>query len=245
MIETSGEKFARRRDWVEPAHPRIVRLHDDLLAIYRYIREKYQEEIDKAFDRASRQIGFVVTTTLPVMLEIGDKGTVKRFGMGESHLKDTLFDRELTTATKSLVGKPISSVSPGTYNLYLLWFEALKLKLWTHWMEPAHFRREHLVERAYTEKAQAVQPEVREPAHWFDPGRAIDAEEAVVISVIDEVYPELQLSRELAASRASYRWPVGSEVREPAHYRPSAESKRSSDELVRRLKGILDEYEPR
>lgn len=69
--------FARIRDWVEPAHPAVVRLYDDLITIYARIREKYQSEIDTAFDRISRQIGFVVTTTVPVVLEVGDEGDRK------------------------------------------------------------------------------------------------------------------------------------------------------------------------
>jgi hypothetical protein len=43
--------------------------------------------------------------------------------------------------------------------------------------------------------------EVMEPVHWFDPGIAIDPEEAVLISVIDEVYPELRLADRIRTYR--------------------------------------------
>ena len=69
--------FAQLRDFVEPAHPSVIRLYDDLLDIYRHIREVAQTDIDAAFDDVSRQIGYVVTATLPVDLELGDKGAVK------------------------------------------------------------------------------------------------------------------------------------------------------------------------
>jgi hypothetical protein len=64
--------FSRLRDFVEPAHPAVVRLYDDLLDIYRRIREVAQKDIDSGFHRAARQIGYVVTATIPVTLEIGE-----------------------------------------------------------------------------------------------------------------------------------------------------------------------------
>lgn len=238
------KEFARVRDWVEPAHPMVVKLYDDLLAIYTHIREKYQTEVDKAFDRVSRQIGFVVTTTVPVVFEVGDKGIVKRISMGAEHLQDTLFDRELTTALKKLMGHPIPLVSAGTYKLYLLWFEALKLKLRTDWMEPAHFRMQRFVSRIRPELVARVRPEVREPAHWFDPGTAIAAEEAVLISVIDEVYPELRLADRIASYREVLRRQVRPEVREPAHFRRMEHgmSPESPEELLRTIRIMLDKY---
>jgi hypothetical protein len=57
-----------------------------------------------------------------------------------------------------------------------------------------------LAECVYPELA-LVRPEVREPAHWFDPRIAIAPEEAVLISVIDKVYPELRLMDRIASFR--------------------------------------------
>lgn len=231
------------RDWTEPAHPSIVKLNDDLVSIYSHIREKYQEKVDNAFDRVSRQIGFVVATSVPMVLETGKKGAVKSFNIGAEHLKDTLFDRELSSVFKSMEsqdpdGEPAIAGLSGnsTYNVQLLWFEALKLKLRTDWIEPAHFLRARLPERLRPETARRLADkeliagcEWCEPAHWFDPGIAIRDEEIILIEAIDEVYPELQLGDRVASYRemvrrtvpgvtGAERYQVGPGVREPAHY---------------------------
>lgn len=184
--------------WEEPAHPMIFRLRNDLVTIYTHIREKYQKKIDSTFDQISREIGFVVTTTIPVVFEVGDKGTVERISMGAEHLKGTLFDKGLTKALEQLFDDPIPGTK-GAYSLYLLWFEALKLKLRTYWVEPAHVLRRSVSEMS--EREILTQP--REPAHWFDSRIAMTAEEAVLISVIDEVYPELRLADLINQSRGA------------------------------------------
>jgi hypothetical protein len=190
-----------RRVPPEPAHPAIIRLHDDLVAIYKHIRDKYQVEIDKAFDRVSRQIGFVVTTTVPVTFDVGEKGALKQIGIAAENLKGTLFEQELSSALRPLYDDPIP-VFQGSYNLYLIWYEALKLKLLTDWVEPAHLAK-GLIESARSSvagpaaSAHDMMVDHREPAHWFDPGQVIAAEEAVLISAIDEVYPGLRLAERI------------------------------------------------
>lgn len=196
--------YASIRDFVEPAHPMVVKLHDDLVTIYTLIRQKYQQEIDAAFDRVSRQIGFVVTTTLPVVFEFGEEGGLVGFKMSGDHLQGTLFERELTAVLKPLMDDPvpIREVTAGTYKLHMIWYEALKLKLRTDWVEPAHFRiraMPHLVRRADIE---AIERDIPEPAHWFDPGAAIALEEVAVVSAIDEVYPELRLMERISYARS-------------------------------------------
>jgi len=213
--------FARLRDWVEPAHPGVVQLFDDLISIYQGIRGK-QGAIDKAFDEVSRQIGFVITTTVPVVLEIGDRGMVKGISMGAEHLKGTLFDKALTAALRDLKPPETSPWRAGSYSLYILWADAFKLKLRTDWMEPAHFVKDRFLEGLRPDVAARVParpiPWV-EPAHWFDPGIAIAVEEAVLIEAIDEVYPEFKLVERIASMRAALRRPVRPEVKEPAHFR--------------------------
>jgi len=93
--------YASLRDWVEPAHPGIVQLLDDLVSLYTVIRDEYQVQLDAAFDRVSRQIGFVVTTTIPVVFEIAEGGRLKNIKMGAENLNDTLFQRELTAVFKA------------------------------------------------------------------------------------------------------------------------------------------------
>jgi hypothetical protein len=235
VIVTTGEKIVRFRDWMEPAHPMITKLHDDLLAIYKLIREKYQVNIDKAFDSVSRQIGFVVATSLPVRIEIGDKGVVKQLSMGSENLKGTLFERELSAATEGLKKEKLATVGPGTFNLYLVWFSALKLKLRADWMEPAHFRKLVMDRRITATAGIKPIPEPQEPAHWFDPGALISAEDAVLISVIDEIYPELRLADTVASYRTELAR-VMPEVKEPAHFRRA-----SPDDVLQAIRKLLDE----
>ena len=208
--------FRNLRDWTEPAHPGVIRLYDELIQIYRQMREQ-QKEIDAAFDRVASQIGYVVTTTLPVRIEIGESGIVKGAQLDGESLRGTLFDKELGPFILRLKDRKFSGVPAGTFRFYLIWYDALRLKLSRDWIEPAHVLQ-GLLNTFVTQSAEiaAVRPEVREPAHWFDPGVAIAIEDAVVISAINEVYPELRLTERIAADRLAIRR-IGPGVREPAH----------------------------
>lgn len=207
--------FSRLRDFVEPAHPAMVRLYDDLLDIYKRVREVAQKEIDTAFNEASRQIGYVVTATLPVNLEIADQGMIKSAMLGADHLKGTLFERGMMPALKKL--EKVPSASPGTYKIYVVWTDALKLKLRRDWVEPAHFVPS-IFDRIRVDVAHIVPPEVHEPAHWFDPGLLLSVQDAITISVIDEVYPELRLGDRVAVTRDNLRRKIFPDVMEPAHF---------------------------
>ena len=213
--------FLRLRDWTEPAHPGVIRLYDGLIQVYKVMRQR-QEAIDAAFDRVAAQIGFVVTTTLPVRVEFADKGTVKKFEFDSEALRGTIFETELSKL-QELTREPFTGVPAGKYRFYLIWYDALKLKLRRDWLEPVHVLQGLLgslvAQRGAVAPTALVRPpEVREPAHWFDPGIAIAIEDAVVISAIDEVYPELRLAERISADRlALYR--IRPEVMEPAHYR--------------------------
>lgn len=212
----------------EQAPPMIVALHENLITIYKFIREKYQAKIDETFDEVSRQIGFVVTTTVPVDLEIGENRKFKTVTVGAENLKGTLFEKigSVLSTQDPMPGK----VAAGKYRIYLLWYPALKLKLRTDFMEPAHLT-------AWKEPAHpsagflgSLQAEIStryvgkvpfhgEPVHWFDPGYVIAAEEAILIHAIDEVYPELRLADRITAGRQVARARVRPEIPEPAHFR--------------------------
>jgi hypothetical protein len=211
------EEFSRIRDWVEPAHPGVIKLHQDLIAIYTRIREQYQARLDETFDRVARQIGFVVTTTVPADLEINADGQLAGVKFPES-LAGTIFEKELSVALNPQPLPPRAekwNVAAGTYHIYLIWYGALKLKLRTDWMEPAHVARGALAKRLGT--AVRLRPEVMEPVHWFDPSAVLPIEEGVVIHAIDEVYPDLKLMDRIMALRQKV---VRPEVLEPAHLRP-------------------------
>lgn len=209
----------------EPAHPMVVALHDNLVELYKFIREKYQPKIDEAFDKVSRQIGFVVTTTIPVEVEVADKGKLKQVAVTADNLKGTLF--ETIPSAFSSAGSVPAGIAPGKYQIYLLWYPALKLKLRTDFMEPAHLAQgPGAAEILSSMRADlAVRfagkiPFYGEPVHWLDPGYVIAAEEAVLIHAIDEVYPELRLADRISTARQELRTQTRPEIREPAHLRP-------------------------
>ena len=215
----------------------LVKLLDDLRVVYTRLRDKYQVEIDKAFDRVSRQIGYVVATAIPVVLEVGGKGKPNKLSITPQHLKGTLFDKELTAALGPMADDPIP-LGAGTYSLYLIWRDALKLRLRTDWIEPAHYRRPGVEVEVSAQIARMVGPRP-EPVHWFDPGISLAAEEAVVISVIDEVYPELRLAERVSFARRL----VPPEVKEPAHVRPGLEpGPERAAEVLKEISAMLRRF---
>jgi hypothetical protein len=179
------------------------------------MRER-QKEIDAAFDRVASQIGFVVTATLPVRVEVAEDGAVKGVSFDGEILKGTIFDRELSGFLQQLVQKPFSGVPAGKYRFYLIWYDALNLKLRFDCCEQvqvlAGVLNSIMSQRAGIAASSLVPPEVKEPPHWFDPGYAIAIDEALVIMAIDELYPELRLAERISAGRlavaqiASWGW---------------------------------------
>jgi len=217
----SESLIARLRDWGEPVHPAVIRLYEDLLQVYRAMRER-QRDIDAAFDRVAAQIGFVITTTLPIRVHVAEQGAVKNVEFDGEALRGTIFEKELSGFLRQLTERPFTGVPSGSYRFYLIWYDALKLKLRRDWIEPSHVLQglvSSLVSpAAAVPESGLVRPEVKEPPHWFDPGVMISIEDAVVISAIDEVYPELRLAERIAADRLAIRR-IRPEVMEPPHFR--------------------------
>jgi hypothetical protein len=226
--------------WVEPAHPGIVKQHADIVALYRAIRERVQPQIDQAFDNVSRAIGFVVATTVPVAVTVDDKGGVTEAAVRSGQFKGTLFERELAQAFAPLVGHAVAGLGAGTYNIYAIWQSALALALRRDWVEPAH------VGVATPQLGAAVEqrmlpPGVREPAHFLDGRIQLTSEETVLVSAIDEVYPELRLAERVAASRVATRpVAVSPHVMEPAHFRTSDLLR--NDDFVAALNQLVQKY---
>lgn len=201
MSETSSAHLRGGTKLVQPA---VIRLYNNLVHVYRGMRER-QKEIDAAFDRVAAQIGFVVTTTLPVRLEVDEKGIVKKAFFDGEALRGTIFEKELSGFLEGFAQKPFSGVPAGTYRFYLIWYDALNLKLRFDCCEYAHVFQgllgSLLPQQGGLSAASLVRPEVEEPAHWFDPGIAIAIEDALVILAIDEVYSELRLAERIHAGR--------------------------------------------
>jgi hypothetical protein len=154
------------------------------------MRER-QKEIDAAFDRVAAQIGFVVTTTLPVRVEVAEEGIVKKCFFDAEALRGTIFEKELSGFLQEFTQKPFSGVPAGTYRFYLIWYDALNLKLRVDWMEMAPYLQGLL--GSIVSQQGAIS--------WFDPTVAMPVEEALVILAIDEVYPELRLAERISAGR--------------------------------------------
>lgn len=204
--------------WVEPAHPSVIRIYDDLIQVYREMKNS-QQQIDQIFDRVASQIGFVVTTTMPVRVELDDKKKVQKAELDGEALRGTLFEQEFSPLIRELTAKAFANASPGSYKFYLIWFDALKLKLRKDWMEPAHVLQSLFgsFQAGVGASAALVRPEVMEPAHWFDPGIALAVDDVVAIAAIDEVYPELRLAERVSADRLTIRQ-ISPHVKEPAHF---------------------------
>jgi hypothetical protein len=203
---------------VEPAHPGVIRLHDDLINIYKIIRENYQERINAAFDRVSRQIGFVVRTTLPVTLNVAGKES--SVAVADENLRGTLFEDAFLKIVEDLPERFQGKVEARQYKVYLIWYDALKLKLHADWLEPAHVAlRPGQTPIAQAGRRQTFGPGIHEPAHWFDASFSLEPEEALAISAIDEVYPELRLVERIRAARQTPHVGITPGVREPAHFR--------------------------
>lgn len=202
----------------EPAHTSVVRHFDDLVTILRYLRES-QEVIDRAFDDIASQIGFVFTTTVPVTLVMGEGGKVERIALRGEHLKGTLFEKALLPILEDRF-KEIPSqreLHKGNYEFYVIWYDALKLKLGAITFrpppEPAHFHLgSELGAAAFRPPPEPAHSYVGglagnladrlagiifrpppEPAHWFDRGALISELDQVLIVALDEVYGELKL----------------------------------------------------
>jgi hypothetical protein len=244
---------AARFEWQEPAHLVLVRHYDDLVAIHRVIRDKFQSRIDEAFDRASKQIGWVVAMTFPVRL-VAAKGKVRSMEPGAANLRGTVFEKEMAPLLAEVAkagfpalegGEPLADPTPEpasvAYDFRLIWANALRVRLRTEWLEPAHVR-------PWLEPAHFGKPWL-EPAHWvLDPhpdpwGQRQEFapwKERVLLSVIDDVYPELQLMArvtEMKAAVRARRWPVGPHIPEPAHVDPFQRlDPRVMTELVRAVR---------
>ena len=248
-----------RRDWQEPAHSMLIRHHDDLVAIHRVIRDTFQARIDEAFDRVSQQIGWVVAMTVPVTL-VAAKGKVRSVELAGEPFKGTLFEKELGPILAEIAkagfpplegGEPLgerAAADPtpqpalGAYDFRLIWARALRVRLRTEWLEPAHFK-------PWLEPAHIRRPWI-EPAHWVldphpDPWHVHPAfegwRERVLISVLDEVYPELQLAARVADMKVAIRAreiQLGPGVREPAHVADLARrlDPRVMEDLVRAVR---------
>jgi hypothetical protein len=207
--------------WVEPAHPSIIRIYEDLVAVYGAMKER-QVQVDKAFDEVAAEIGFVVTTTIPVNVKIEQQGSVKSTELDKA-LGGTMFEKAFAGMVREFAGGAFGKASPGSYRFYLIWYDALALKLRRDWVEPAHVLQTlaSAIARPGLTASEigAVIPECCEPAQWFDPSITLAVEDVLSISAISQVYPELRLAERVSADRMLIRQ-IRPHVMEPVHFSP-------------------------
>jgi len=192
----------------EPAHTSVVRHYEDLVAILKYLRES-QEVIDRAFDQIASQIGFVFATTVPVTLVLEEGGKVESIALRGEHLKGTLFEKHLLPVLeerlKEIPSERENRIQKGTYEIYVIWYDALKLKLGSIIFrpppEPAHSYVGGLAGNLADRLAGIVFRPPPEPAHWFDRGALISERDQVLIVALDEVYGELKLLERINSFR--------------------------------------------
>ena len=255
MKEVARKKRVPIPEPNEPAHRPILELEDLLRVLYAHIRDKYQDVISKTFDEVSRDIGFVVATTLPMTFHVAEKGKVEGFEVPEgSPLKGTLMDRGLTKALKPMLEAKVPVAKPGDYTIYLIWPPALRFKLRRDWMEPAHWHGPwtepahpgrvpiDVGRLAADQRLAKVAWDVREPVHWFSPRIRMSELDALHVSLLDEVYPDLKLMERVVAARRGAR-AVFPEVQEPAHFRDFVSAiPEMPKEMLAELAQILKRY---
>lgn len=171
------------------ASAELVSELSDLAKIYGAIKEKCQKDIDNAFDRISKEVGFVVTMTVPVDLEF-EKGKVKRISAGAENLKGTIFEKAMTEVLKPLADDPIPiGRKTGIYTVVVFWHGALMLTKTALYKPP-------------WECCEMVQVLKDAFSHLDD--RTAIMKEQVLASAIDQVYPELNFAQRLANSKAAF-----------------------------------------
>jgi hypothetical protein len=155
-------------------------LHSNLAAIYKFLRENYQKDIDAAFDNASQQIGFITATTMPVIFEVGDDRSIKNIRINPNTRKGKLYEKEISSVLESISKDTrTSTASPGTYNLVLPWYDLLNARLGTDWMEPVRLQWE--IQSGLT----GTQDRSRQDLIALD--------SYLITTAINEAYPELRL----------------------------------------------------
>ena len=102
---------------------------------------------------------------------------------------------------------------------------------WLDWIEPAHLTPEGWGEVSVTSKREPS----KQPDPHPDPWR-----EKVMVTVVDEVYPELGIKDRIASARETLLRRVRHEVVEPAHFRDLV--RRISPEILEELVAVLERH---
>jgi hypothetical protein len=178
----------RTKLWQEPAHPLLSRKYD-LEKLYRLIQSN-QQKIDEAFDSVSKKIGFVATTTVPISIDVDDKGKIK-IAMAAENMKGTIYEEALSKAVAPIL-RDSAPMNPGSFEMLLFWEPALKYTL------------RAAVDELKLTKVPGEPQQPNEPAHYVRLRKDIldmfDSEPvmgSVLIDVIDKVYTDLKFGESI------------------------------------------------
>ena len=188
--------------WVERPRRSTIRFHEDLIQVYRSMKE-YQREIDRAFDSVASRIGCGATTTFPVRAEVESGGVLHSLVPDGDAVGQTALGREFKPFLDALEGRILRDVSPGTYRFYLIWYDALLLELQCDVYAPVQM-------------LSALIDMITAPAQPAT-GIALPEGDALPLSAIDAAYPELRLADRMSANRTAVRR-IASHATAPADY---------------------------
>jgi hypothetical protein len=208
----------RPRLWAERPRRSAIRFHEDLIQVYRSMKE-HQREIDLAFASVASRIDFGATTTFPVRAEVESWGILRSLDPDGDSAGLAVLGREFKPFLEALNGRTLRGVAPGTWHFYLIWHDALLLELKCDVYAPVQMLP------ALIDMLTAP----AEPARFASP---LPEGDTLTISAINAAYPELHLADRMSAKRTSGRR-IASQAMEPAP---------PSDSLLAELQTVLQDF---
>jgi len=178
--------------WAGRARRSAIRFREDLVQVYRSMRE-HQREIDRAFASVASRIDLGATTTFPVRAEVESWGILRSLDPDGDSAGLAVLGREFKPFLEALNGRTLRGVAPGTWHFYLIWRDALLLELKCDVYAPVQMLP------ALIDMLTAP----AEPARCPSP---LTEGDALTISAINAAYPELHLADRISASRTAVRW---------------------------------------
>jgi len=193
----------RPRLWAQRPRRSAIRFHQDLIQVYRAMREN-QREIDRAFASVASRIDFGATTTFPVRAEVESWGILRSLDPDGAGAGQTALGREFKPFLEALEGRTLRGVAPGTWRFYLIWYGALLVEVQCDVYAPVQM-------------LSALIDMLTAPAHPARFENPLPEEDGLTISAIDAAYPELGLADRMSANRTAVRR-IASRATEPARF---------------------------
>ena len=181
----------RPRLWAGRPRRSAIRFYEDLVQVYRSMKE-HQHEIDHAFASVASRIDLGATTTLPVRAEVESWGILRRLDPDSGAAGRAVLGREFEPFLEALKGRTLRGVAPGIWHFYLIWHDALLLELQGDVYAPVKM-------------LSALIDMLTAPAEPLRFASPLPEQDALTLSAIDAAYPELRLADRMSADRTSVR----------------------------------------